>query len=480
MQSIFGNRTLKNSMLAQASLVGVGTIAAYGLDVLFMPVLSRVYSPEDFGVLSVTASAVSLLMPFSTMRYYLSIVLPKTRRYTGATIVLSCVLAAIFSFLLFSILLLFGGRICTFFGMGKITDCSLFIPLWIFFYAVFMIFTQLAIRESEFGLIAETKIIQSLSDNIVKICTGMFGMKPFGLFVGTIIGYASAMSVIIKKLAGKNGLPGSCVTDVKRAALKYRKFPRYDVLTACINVAGTQLIPILVFTLFGARASGFFVAASKLLIVPLSLLGNGIGQVFLQRAVRAKYEGGLAELTLKTYKTLLMFTTFPIAIFAIFAPHIFQTLLGAKWLAAGIYCRALAFYTIFSFCFMPISFVYSVSNEQDKYMRLEIFYSILGIAVFLLVSRTGNPQFALLCLSITAGLGLIFCAYCAMRVVRVDGRNFFKTIGDEIIHTALLCAPVMLFMFLTKKPWLASLSVPLVSIVYLKRLLREHRNQQTY
>ena len=75
-----------NASLKHIAMIAGGTTLAQGINILSTPILSRIYSPEDFGVTAVFISMVSILSVISALRYDLAIPLPKTERYADAVI----------------------------------------------------------------------------------------------------------------------------------------------------------------------------------------------------------------------------------------------------------------------------------------------------------------------------------------------------------------------------------------------------------
>ena len=89
-----------NSALKDVSFVAGGTVISQGIAILVLPILSRIYTPADFGIAAVFASAITILSHISGLRYYLAIPLPKSDRYANAVIVLSLLVQFIFSLVL--------------------------------------------------------------------------------------------------------------------------------------------------------------------------------------------------------------------------------------------------------------------------------------------------------------------------------------------------------------------------------------------
>jgi len=77
-----------------------GTGLAQAIPVAISPILTRLYSPEDFGTFAVYMAVVSIASVLVTGRYELAIMLPKNDRDALHIVVLSAGLSCIISALL--------------------------------------------------------------------------------------------------------------------------------------------------------------------------------------------------------------------------------------------------------------------------------------------------------------------------------------------------------------------------------------------
>src|SRR5690554_432400 len=74
---------IKKSRSAEASIfknmakLTAGTGLAKVIGVLSAPIITRIYLPEDFGVLSIFTSVIALIVPLGILRYSLALPLPK-------------------------------------------------------------------------------------------------------------------------------------------------------------------------------------------------------------------------------------------------------------------------------------------------------------------------------------------------------------------------------------------------------------------
>jgi O-antigen/teichoic acid export membrane protein len=66
----------KGGFARGVAIMTAGTALGQGLVVVLAPLLTRLYTPTDFGVLAVYGSVVSLVAVVASLRYELAIALP--------------------------------------------------------------------------------------------------------------------------------------------------------------------------------------------------------------------------------------------------------------------------------------------------------------------------------------------------------------------------------------------------------------------
>lgn len=416
----FSVKKLKNKLLlSDVFFVAGGSIIAQGFTMAIMPVLSRLYTPDDFGVASAFASIMSVLIPLSSLRYFLAIALPKTQEYTGAVVNLSFMIQCTYFCIILVIFILFGNTLLVYFNMDIVSDYKMLIPFAVLGASIYEMLTQCAIRAKLFSIIARTKVSQSLSGGFTKVCLGWLGVRPLGLIVGTIIGQAGGITSVTLALRKMKFFRRIKWFQIKRAALQYRNFPLYAMPTAIINTAGTQIIPLMVFSFYGATVAGYFSMAHQLMMIPSVFVGNAIGQVFLQRASVAKYDGRLGILSWNTYKILLKIGIVPMVILAITAPFVFRFVLGSAWKEAGEYAKLLAPITMASFAFSPISHVFNIQNKQRTAFKLEIVYFLVLVLCFLIGTLYQSAYISICLYSFGGAIFVGVRTYFALRIAAI-------------------------------------------------------------
>lgn len=415
---LFRNFITLRLLSSDVFTVAGGSVIAQGFTMVITPLLSRIYSPEDFGVASAFAAIMSMLIPLSSLRYYLAIALPKTQRYAIALANLSFALQLIYFCLLSVIFIFFGSMLLALVDMERVADYKILIPFAVFGASLYEMLTQCAIRGKLFSVIARTKISQSLSGGAAKLVIGILGARPLGLVVGTIIGQAGGITSVALALRRINFLRLSKKCHVKRAAIRYRNFPLFATPTAIVNTGGTYIIPLMVFGFYGAHVAGLFSIAHQLLAIPSVFIGSAFGQVFMQRASVAKYNGDIGTLTWNTYKKLMKIGIVPTLLLVFAAPFVFQIVLGREWLEAGIYARLIAPVTLMSFAFSPISHIFNIQSEQRLSLILECAYFAAKVLGFYIGVLMHSAYISVLLYSLFGAIMVGLRTYWALKIAR--------------------------------------------------------------
>ncbi|QVL35730.1 oligosaccharide flippase family protein [Aminirod propionatiphilus] len=431
------------SAARHVSLIAGGTIIAQAIGILTIPIVSRIYSPDDFGIMAVYASVIAILGELSGFRYYLAIPLPKDERYAKALVVLSLGLQITFVTLLALLLFVAGKFLLTKLSMPNLIPYRALIPLGLLAMGTYIVLTQWAIREKLFSTIARTKITQSLSGAVAKITLGLLGIRPLGLLIGTIVAQAGGITTLLRSLLEKKGVPHLEREDLRRVALRYRKFPMYDTFSGVLITTGLRIASLVFVALYSTRIVGLFSMAQQLLGLPSMFVGQAIGQVFIQRGSVAKRNGTLPFIFTQTYRSLMRIGFFPIMMISLLAPSLFSLLLGEQWAQAGDFARIISPWVAISFVYSPISNLFSILERQNIGLLLETIHLPLRILALYLGSRFGTETESLLFLTLTN---------CAVYLLKMSYLNFIlgnssqfllKNLLIESLWTAILLAPLL-------------------------------------
>ena len=259
--------------------------AAQSLSFAAYPVLTRIYRPDQLGVLSVVLFGMTLLMPLATLRYELA--LPLCRDDAEARNVLATCFAVVVgtSLCLAGGLLAVPGRLLS--DAGPAAQFRLFIPVALLAFGTYTVLVYEASRVGRYDEIARTRVSQAAVGPLLQILFGVVGFGTTGLLTGFVLGLSSGSARLARRiLGGRAGLfAGVSARSVGAVASKYRRFALFSSWSGVL--AGSASLGNIVFTLlYGATVGGYLFLADRILMQPLRVSGNAFLQVFVGEAGR--------------------------------------------------------------------------------------------------------------------------------------------------------------------------------------------------
>jgi O-antigen/teichoic acid export membrane protein len=145
-----------------------------------------------------------------------------------------------------------------------------------------------------------------------------------------------------------------------------------------------QLPPVMFSILFSPAVVGIYALAHRVLSLPMSLIGQAIGNVFLARASEAKRDGNLAVLVANVHDKLAQIAMPPVLVLVVIAPELFVWIFGSEWREAGIFAQLMTPMLYFQFIFSPISTLFVILEKQQQGMFLQaVMATVSGSSIFI-------------------------------------------------------------------------------------------------
>ena len=237
------------------AILASGTASAQVIALLAYPLLSRVYSPDDFGVLAFILAVSSIIVPIATLRYESAIVIEKDDDYATKIQMLCFLLLAVFSVLTLIMMVSFP----SFFQFGDDSEAHreymfFSIPFIVLLSFINIISARLN-RESMYGVLAKIHVLRKVGIVVWQLFFALVGFAALGLVAGHLIGLLlAAVSMLyfsatffVKNTEGKASL--------RSVALKHIDFPKYSAPQSLVHTSMTQLPIILSLRFMGRQWS---------------------------------------------------------------------------------------------------------------------------------------------------------------------------------------------------------------------------------
>lgn len=243
-------------------------------------VLSRLYSPEEFGIYAVQLGIASIIGAVSSFRYELTILRPKEHKNVATALSASILLSAA-SNTVFMFILLVG------INLDYLLPHWMLVPLMAFSVSIISIASFEQNRNQKYFRLSGVQVLKSVLFVSTSVSLGLFWKFENALMISMTL--ASALPAMILlfgitriiskvKLSRKKQFIRSLVWIRKNREFAYFSSPAVFVS----NLAGQSPIFLLAH-FFGDSAAGMFSMIQRLIISPVSLVSGAVNRVYMQK-----------------------------------------------------------------------------------------------------------------------------------------------------------------------------------------------------
>jgi O-antigen/teichoic acid export membrane protein len=377
-----GQKLISSSFLHGVCTLITGTIVAQFIPVLLSPVLTRIYLPKEFGIFAFYISAATVLAIAATACYEQAIILPEEDNDALNILVLCCVIALTFSFSLSSLLAIYSAEIASRTSLSNIQFYITVLPLSVLLLAVNQSLYYWFNRVKLYKAITINKVVLSVSMVVAQL--GLYKMPEVGLVAGYLIGQilgifcsASQIYVNLRQKYTQIAITRSCMA---KQAKRYIKFPKFLLPGHMMNSLSGNMPIVLLSSLYGVSFSGFYSLTSRIIALPMSLIGSAISDVFRQAASRQYIlNGECRDLFVRTFKSLLLLAIIPFTLFFLTSLHLFPLLFGSEWVKAGRYAWLLTPMLFCQFITIPLCSMFIIAEKQELDLAWQIARMVLSV-----------------------------------------------------------------------------------------------------
>jgi len=358
-----------------------GTTIAQAIPIAISPILTRIYTPEDFGVFAVFIAISALFVSFVSGRYEFALLLPEKDEDAINILSLGFLITIVVTFFSLFIIEIFYDLILQNVEHKEISFWLFMIPVIVFFTGLFNLLTYYHNRKKNYKELASASVGKAVVMAFVQITVGILKSGATGLISGQIVAQISVNIKLLKAIFKDRLLLSSINrTEMILLAKKYIDFPKYQAPHALFNTISSN-IPIYMFTMiFSSSVVGFYALSTRIVFAPFMLITGSVGKIYSQKVSELYYQKLDAyEMTVKLIRTLSLRIFIPFLLLVFFSPEIFSIIFGEQWREAGIYTQILSVWLFLNILVSTVSFIPSLINKQKKAFMVSI------IQVFLLV-----------------------------------------------------------------------------------------------
>ena len=387
-----------------AALIAGSSAASQIVTVASSPLLSRLYSPSEFGIFALYTTIVGILLAFATGKYEMAFFVPSTKSdwpkiYSIAVIsLLICIALTIVGILLY-------------YALNTEPAAMLYytlalLPLGIGVTAYNAVLNAYNNTLEHYNVLARSKIVRSIFTMGTMISLGYFySPVAVAIIIGYIIGQFAECFVLFRKIkAEKCASIDLKIDHLLKTAKTYKLFPQWTA-PATLLLRGSMDLPVLAFNQFFTTAiAGQYSWMLRSVGAPLSLITTSLSTVYRQTAgEQLQRDGSCRSLLVEISKKALFTTSIPVAVVAFFGPSLFAIAFGEEWREAGEMATIMAPVFFLQVIVGPVSYTIELTGKNSYRILLN---GILLIGVLMSATLAVKHSNAIL---IVYGLSATYC-----------------------------------------------------------------------
>ncbi|MCG3399248.1 lipopolysaccharide biosynthesis protein [Staphylococcus massiliensis] len=321
---------MKNKFLKDSFLLVISSAIAQIVLIFSVPIISRIYSPEQFGIFTLFNYLALIFIPVINARFDLLIINSKTTKKANAIAQISIMISLII--IIFTIL---AGVVGSIVLKGYYLEIISFVLLLVFV-SLTNIFTSYLNLNKKYFHISIINITRTLLMVIVQIAFGWLTHNSLGLVLGFTLSYLAGIIIGFKEFK-KHFKLNKNIRYLKKVFKLHSNQLFYSTPSIIINSLTFSVTVFIIGLMYSTKDVGIYGMATRILNVPIVVAGMGLSKIFMQKAsedyykfnnfrpVLLKFSLGLFFLGLIAYGPLLLLKEEVVLLF-----------LGRDWLEVTI------------------------------------------------------------------------------------------------------------------------------------------------
>lgn len=431
----------KGSFTQDVAIVGVGKIIVTIVGFLFIPILSRIYTPEAYGIFSIYNATVTLLVTIFTLSYPAAMVIARDEKSFYNLFLLSNFLLFSFTIIFLLLILLVGKSINNSLHFFTNYGYLYYIPIGILLNGVFATFIPWNVRRKHYMFSSSVAAGHNILIRLINLFLGFISrFNNFGLIIGNQIGkFSAVIANLSKNLSEKKSFLNTAnFKSIIDVAKNYKKYPLYFLPSQIVSNLNNQSSVYFIGLGFNKSILGNFSIAVSVLSIPVQILANSISSVFLEKANHIyKTEKKILPNFIKGLITkLFLMGVLPFSILSVFGEDLIVFFLGNQWHLAGWISAYMGPYFFLLLLISPIMPIFQVLKKEPQLFIFNITGLLLNIGA--LISGYLLNDINILIVFFTLSNVLIYLIQ-GIYIFKINGLSFWLIIiGYLIIYPALI------------------------------------------
>jgi O-antigen/teichoic acid export membrane protein len=366
-------RARQSRFLRRLGLLSGGTMFGQGLIVLTSPLLTRLYTPEQFGLFAVFSALSAIMGVAIGLRYEFAVPVVKQEEDAAALVAAATLVTCLLSGALAVLLLFWSPELAAMVGLGDQATLLWLLPPAMLLWGVGSGLSFWAIRQGLFRLNGVNRVVQFGTQAAGQLGLGLIGLGSIGLVLGYVLGYLTRFVHLALALP-KLDLAQLCrpsLGRLRQVLHRHWYYPVFSASSSLLQSACHMLPAVLVALLYGPALAGLFALSQRVVGLPVRLFSDSASQVFLGEIATADRDR-LVQLFKKITLLFLGIGLLGMLPLLLAGPWLFALVFGEEWRQAGTIVQILVPLHLARFVVRPVSQTLNVLQRQDLHLTSSI------------------------------------------------------------------------------------------------------------
>ncbi len=425
------------SFLASTLRIGLSGAGAQAVVFLSLPLLTRLYTTESFGLWALLQSTALLIGAVATCRYELAVVLPETDAIAASVLGVGMVTSMLVTLIAAVALPHLDPTLLG--GTESFSMALWAVPMMVLLTAMIQLALAWGIRTAAFTLYGSAQLCLAVLSATLPLFLANPATGALGLVTGTLLAnaiVAIALWIWLGRRLYRNKLLNKLSwKNLWAAGRQYRNYPLYMTPYTILGTIRDRLVYFLLGQYAGSSNVGLYAIAQRLTNAPNSLAASALRPVFFQRVAQGD-PTQVTHLVAKVMLWLCLLSIPPIVFFFFYPERIIELLFGSEWAGSSSYVM------ILTIPMLPLL----LGNWMDRYFdalgrqrlafAMEFVFTVIAVGTLATAFQLGaNP---ILAVALQAAVMTVYFTTWILVLFHIV--NIPITVFLGIVRNALLSA----------------------------------------
>lgn len=391
------------------------------LPLVVTPILSRLYTPEDYGDWGIFSSVFYVVNSFLFLSYENTIV--KTNRAEDVPNLLGLCALVSSVVILLTVLAFSLGRLAGITFFENFPSITLLATLLVA-QAVHTLANNVANREKQYSMMSIASIVGGGSQALCRIALGIYPIVAYGLIVGNVLAQILTTLFIVVCLWCSVHIQWKefSLSNISVLAKKNWKFPLFDAPARFIELSLGNFA-LIIITFFWTRGDvGCYSMVVQFILLPISIIGSAMGNVFY-RELSENIDDTVAitTTTQRVAKMTFILSVFPILFLSLGGDKLLVLLLGSKWETAGKMALCLSVFSVPTILSEPLLPAFRSLNRQEIRLKFNVLNFFFSLGLLWLSGYFSSNLYLSMCLySVAYAVARYLMYFSILRITHVS------------------------------------------------------------